>query len=48
MTAKEIKEQIKQIEQFTKKVTASPKASLDFLVKAGICNTSGKLRKEYK
>jgi len=39
---------IKSIKAFTKKIRKSKKKALKFLVDAGICTPTGKLRKPYK
>jgi len=48
MTAKEITEQNRIIKKIAKKITASRKASREFLVTAGIHTKSGKLTKAYR
>lgn len=48
MSKKEAEKYVKEMQDFTKKVTSSSESSLNFLVKAGICNTKGNLKKEYK
>jgi len=48
MDEKESKKIIEEMKKATKKVTRSKKASLEFLVKAGICSEDGKLREQYR
>lgn len=48
MSEKELKKSIEDMKKFTKKVTRSKRASLGFLVKAGICSSDGKLKKQYR
>lgn len=48
MSEKEIKQCVNDMKKFTKEVTKSKKESLSFLVKAGICNSEGKLKEQYK
>lgn len=48
MTQKEIKDQTAAIRKMAKKVSASRRDSLAFLVKAGICTKKGKLQPVYR
>ena len=48
MNEKESKKFIEEMKKTTKKLTKSKRASLDFLVKAGICSPDGKLTKQYR
>jgi hypothetical protein len=48
MVARNVKQQVSAIRKVTKKVSASPKASLAFLVKTGICTKNGKLTAAYR
>jgi hypothetical protein len=48
MTAKETKEYIKNMKEFTKKISSSKKESRKFLDKTGIYTKSGKLSQKYK
>jgi hypothetical protein len=42
MSPREINKEIKSLKEHRKKVTSSPKAASDFLVRAGILTKSGK------
>jgi len=48
MTEEEIKDKIKDMKKFAKKLLASKSASKDFLVKAGIYTEKGNLKKAYR
>jgi hypothetical protein len=48
MTDKEPKKIASEMEAYIKKISASKKKSIEFLVKAGICTPKGHLRKPYK
>lgn len=48
MSEKELKKSIVEMKKATKKVTKTKKASLLFLMKAGICSSDGKLTKQYR
>lgn len=48
MSNKELNKIIKDINNFKKEITSSKSTSIDFLNKAGICNTNGNLKTPYK
>ena len=48
MTEKEVKAYLAEMKKFADKVSSSPKASRDFLVKAGILTPKGNLKKPYR
>lgn len=48
MTAKESEKIVKEMKEFTKKVTSSKEKAREFLVNAGICTPNGKLTKAYR
>ena len=48
LTDKEVDRIVKDMKETTKKITLSKAASLEFLMKAGICDKDGELTKEYE
>lgn len=48
MTVKEINKSVKNMKEFTKKITSSKAKSIKFLTNAGICTSNGHLAKAYK
>ena len=48
MTDKEIQENIKIIHQIKKEYTVNKEKAIEFLIKTGICTSTGKLTKQYK
>lgn len=48
MTVKEINKSVKNMKEYTKKVTSSKSKSIEFLTKAGICTRDGHLTKAYR
>ncbi len=48
MTDKEINKEIKEMKEFTKKVSASKILSKKFLVEVGLYTEKGNLRKPYR
>jgi hypothetical protein len=48
MTKKDVKDQTEAIRKVAGKVSATRRASLAFLVKAGICTKKGKLQPAYR
>lgn len=47
MSEKEIKKLVSEMKKFSKK-DETPQEAREFLVRAGICDTNGKLRKIYQ
>jgi hypothetical protein len=47
MTKNEIKEYIKDMKEYTKKVTSSPQKAKEFLSKTGVYTKKGKLSQNY-
>lgn len=48
MIERDVKQQVKAIQKVTKRISASPKAALEFLIKTGICTKNGKLTASYR
>ncbi len=48
MTERDVNQQVKAIQKVTKRISASPKAALAFLIKTGICTKNGKLTSAYR
>ena len=48
MNERELKNTISNMKKLTKRVTKSKEASLNFLIKVGICSSDGKLMKQYR
>ena len=48
MSEKEIQKYIEKMKRFTKTTSKSKKNALEFLVKAGICDSNGQLKPQYR
>jgi len=48
MTEKQVKEYVKEMKSYEKKVTASASEALNLLKRAGICTSKGNLKQIYK